>query len=82
MGIVKLPCKDDYWSTHIMMPTHDLCNQFGMTRNRFRFIWRYFHCNHPIESEYEPESSNENDDVNDGEFVEQSMDRVRFEQED
>ena len=43
MGIVKLPCKDDYWSTDEVMPSHSLCNMWGMNRNRFRFLFRHFH---------------------------------------
>ena len=80
MGIVKLPSKDDYWSTHPMMPTHVLCNQCGMTRNRFRFLWRYFHTNHPIEDDYESEATETRHD-NDGLMVEQVMERVQIEQE-
>ena len=77
MGIVQLPSKDDYWSTDPMMPSHDLCNQCGMSRNRFRFLWRYFHCNHPLEDDFEG-----NDVEGEDTFVEQVMERVLADQEE
>ena len=79
MGIVKLPCKDDYWSTDDMMPTHDLCNQCGMSRNRFRFLWRYFHTNHPIEDDFEEcDAANEEEET----LIEQCIERVQVDQEE
>ncbi len=45
MGIVRLPEKDDYWSMEPLMPVHDICHKYGMTRNRFRFLWRHLHLN-------------------------------------
>ncbi len=78
-GLVRLPSKDDYWSCDPIMPTHDLCIQLGMTRNRFRFLWRYFHCNHPNEDDFE-----NNDDAaeEDDTFVAQTMERVQVDQEE
>jgi len=43
MGIVVLPDKDDYWTTNPIMPEHHICNEMGMNRDRFRFIWRHIH---------------------------------------
>mmetsp|Transcript_17478 Transcript_17478/g.39452 ORF Transcript_17478/g.39452 Transcript_17478/m.39452 type:complete len:139 (-) Transcript_17478:778-1194(-) len=42
-GIVKLPSKKDYWSTHSWMPIHPIANAFGMSRDQFQFLWRHFH---------------------------------------
>ena len=85
-GVVKLPCKDDYWSIDPMMPVHDLCNELGMSRNRFRFLWRFFHCNHPIEDDFEIDN-NDADDLElleGGETIvmEQTLERVQVDQDD
>ena len=82
MGIVSLPCIDDYLSTHLMTPTNGLCNQFDMSRNRFRFIWHLFHCNHTIENDFQPTSSNNNEIGEDnGDLIEQRIERVQYDQE-
>ena len=78
MGIVKLPDKDDYWSNDKWMPEHPVCNEFNMTRNRFRFIWRHIHVNHTND---DLEDDVVDDDGNQTE-VEVSMDRVDREQDD
>ncbi len=57
MGVVQLPCKDDYWSIEELMPVHRVCVQFGMHRNRFRFMWRHFHLNFD-----DDDDENENDE--------------------
>ena len=38
MGVVKLPAKSDYWSSHRVLPSHSLIT--GMSQKRFKFIWR------------------------------------------
>ena len=43
MGVVRLPSKDDYWSTNKWMPSHPICTKFGMHRMRFKFLWRHLH---------------------------------------
>ena len=69
MGIVRLPdTKDDYWSSEKWMPEHPLCVEHGMTRNRFRFIWRHFHVNHDSATvgevgEYQNSIDNETEDI-------------------
>lgn len=43
MGLVKLPCRRDYWrgGTDDMWPSHQVC--LSMTRARFEYIWRNIH---------------------------------------
>ena len=62
MGIVRLASKDDYWSTHDWMPSnHPVC--VGMSRNRFRFIWRFFHVNHNDNNDLQASFDREQADV-------------------
>ena len=85
-GIVRLPSKEDYWSNEPLMSTHDLCIQLGMSRNRFRFLWRFFHCNFPIETDFdEVEQSDVGGGANEEEetvMVQQVIERVQREQEE
>ena len=53
MGIVVLPDKDDYWNTNPIIPDHHICNELGMNRDRFRFIWRHIHFDQDGENEDE-----------------------------
>ena len=62
MGVVKLPCKDDYWSSEDVMPHHDLCNMWGMNRNRFQFLWRHFHIFSSNQEDDEDEIGGGDDD--------------------
>ncbi len=41
MGILKCLDKDEYCSTHEIMPIHPIKGY--MTRSRFRYIWRHIH---------------------------------------
>ena len=64
------------------MPTHKICNELGMTRNRFRFMWHHFHCNVPTEDDYNKDilgMGKENDTmIQDG----IDMERIWIEQEE
>ncbi len=60
-----MPDKDDYWSNERWLPLHEVCTVNGMTRNRFRFIWRNFHLNHEEDSgigDNDNSDSNEDDE--------------------
>ena len=48
-GIVKLPSKRDYWSTHAVMPRHTITD--NMPFRRFVFLWRHFHLKEEFEDE-------------------------------
>lgn len=80
MGVVQLPSKDDYWSTHPLMPSHELCNELNMTRNRFRFMWRHFHLNFPHDDDFDEETDGNDDD--DDDHMEIVMERVQRDQEE
>ena len=78
-----MPDKDDYWSNERWLPLHEVCTVNGMTRNRFRFIWRNFHLNHEEDSgigDNDNSDSNE-DDEEDDLLVEIGMERVEVDQE-
>eukprot|EP00171_Calliarthron_tuberculosum_P023663 IDg23663t1 len=45
MGIVRLPAKDDYWSTERIMPSHPLLD--SLPHARFKYIWRNLHLMGP-----------------------------------
>ncbi len=47
MGILQLPRKRDNWSTKQWMPHHSLVHEFGMTCDRFLYIWHHFHARQP-----------------------------------
>mgnify|MGYP003324008950 FL=1 len=83
MGIARLPCKRDYWSTKKWMPYHPLVHELGMTRNRFLFIWRHFHVSPPSE---DPNSihveDDEIDDVVDDSPIEPTIERIVADQEE
>ena len=55
MGIVRLPSKDDNWSTEVRMATNDVCHELGMARNRSCFLWRNFHCQVPTDADHRNE---------------------------
>jgi len=56
-----------------------------MSRNRFRFIWRYFHCNHPESKDYGDEQDGDNPDDDDDDSINDDgiviEERVRAEQD-
>ena len=83
MGIARLPCKRDYWSTKKWMPYHLLVHELGMTRHRFLFIWRHFHVSPPSE---DPNSihveDDEIDDVVDDSPIEPTIERIVADQEE
>ena len=62
-GIVKMPAKSDYWSTHPVLPKHPIVNELGMTRDRFQFMFRHFHTNVPHANDIH----NEEDEVEESE---------------
>ena len=81
MGIVRLPdTKEDYWSTEKWMPEHPICIENGMTRNRFRFIWRHFHVSHQSETGGREVQDNQDGETMAGE-VHQRVNRVEREQD-
>ena len=81
-GVVKLPSKVDYWDVQsIWMPSHPICNVNGMTRARFEFLWRHFHCNHSTAEDFE-EIVDDSEELDDEELVETDLERVQHEQED
>eukprot|EP00957_Ditylum_brightwellii_P022588 1703884-Ditylum_brightwellii.AAC.1 len=86
MGICKLPCKTDYWSTYPLMPTHKITTMLGMTRDRFSFIWRHFHVQSNAASYQEEVSDSENDTKEDEQveehLVEQRMEKMQVEEEE
>jgi len=61
MGVVQLPCKDDYWRDDAPLPKHRLTTQ--ITRERFRYIWRYIHLP-SIQQEEQIGADNESDSNN------------------
>ena len=63
MGVIRLPEKDDYWSTEPLMPVHELCHQHGMTRNRFRFLWRHIHLSVVQNTEEDDEDEDERQEM-------------------
>ena len=78
-GIVKLPSKSDYWSTHSWMPIHPIATAFGMSRNRFQFLWRHFHIDDTESGDAEDIAGDEEETEED--LVELSLERVQREQE-
>ena len=80
MGLIKLPCKYDYWSTAPWMPDHPLCKTLGMTRDRFEFLWRHFHIHDPGDA-ISADDGEDLDDNEDAELVTIGLDRVAREQE-
>ena len=43
MGLVKLPAKEDYWSTDPDMPSHPMIESTGMSYKKFHYLWRNIH---------------------------------------
>ena len=82
-GMVRLPSKRDYWNhSSRYMPTHSICSELGMTRDRFMFLWRHIHVGEinaeDIDSDEEKEEKE--DDADD--LMEQNMERVQQDQEE
>ena len=64
IGIVRLPSKQDYWSKGFhWLPSHPICSVNGMTRERFEFLWRNFHCNHATSDDFEEDGQDELEDI-------------------
>eukprot|EP00957_Ditylum_brightwellii_P186186 14173965-Ditylum_brightwellii.AAC.1 len=62
------------------MPSHAIATKFGMTRDRFNFIWQHFHiqsdtehyqCMHESDNDVEEEEEEEEEE----EVCEQTMER-------
>ena len=64
-GMVKMPSRRDYWSTHYLLPRHRIATELGMTRNRFDFLWRHFHCNTPQQQDSDDDDYDSEDDDDD-----------------
>eukprot|EP00957_Ditylum_brightwellii_P180709 13766996-Ditylum_brightwellii.AAC.1 len=84
MGICKLPCKADYWSTYPLISNHKITTMLGMTREWFNFIWRHFHVQSENENYQEDISESEDDNSKDEEekVMEQTMVWVYAEEEE
>ena len=79
-GLVKLPAKNDYWDSKPWMPHHSLVHELGMTRDRFKFMWRHFHVSAPsLPSDLHTESDETDDDGSD--LLETAVDRVELDQQ-
>ena len=69
------------------MPSHRICHELGMRRDRFLFLWRYFHCqvkdgSASEESSVTSEDSNDLDDDDDDDLMEITMERIQRNQEE
>ena len=81
-GLCRLPSKVDYWSTDPYMPVHKIMSDLGMTRDRFKFLWRHFHVFQEEEIVEEDEDVGDDDFDNDSDgFVEMRTERVQREQQ-
>ena len=58
MGVVRLPCKTDFWKDDNTWPYHPIIHEMGMSRDRFTFLWINFH----ISSVYLSDVAKEQDD--------------------
>ena len=78
-GVLKLPSKKYYWTSHDIMPIHGVTS--GMSQKRFLFLWRHFHFTEQLEDEedLDKEETNEEDE---NELLEIETTRVEIEQED
>ena len=77
-GIVRLPSKRDYWSTDDYMPSHKIAKDLDMSRDRFTFMWRFFHVGDLGDDDNEASQAN---DVDNEELIETGLDRVQVEKE-
>eukprot|EP00957_Ditylum_brightwellii_P179836 13699548-Ditylum_brightwellii.AAC.1 len=76
IGLCRLPCKADYWSTHPFMPKHRITTMLGMARDWFGFIWKHFHVQADTHIYQEASNEDEDDTENDDEdLIEQMMER-------
>ena len=81
MGLVKLPAKTDYWSIDPIMPFHPVCNDLGMIRDRFEFLFCHFHCNSVTDEDLEIEEEGERDENSEEEIIAMDLERVQHEQD-
>lgn len=65
MGIVRLPCKEDYWRTNGRYNIH-MCNEHGMNLTKFKYLWRNIHFEPPTQVEADADEDSEGED--DGEI--------------
>ena len=77
-GITRLPSKYDYWDTDKYMPQHVITNELGMSRDRFKFLWRHFH----VSSDFDSKDGEEVEENDNEELVEQTVERVVYDQEE
>ena len=81
-GIVQLPSKRDYWSkNHHWMPSHPICCVNGMTRDRYEYLWRHFHCNCATDDDFTSSTDDVEEENNDEELIELQVERVQRDQE-
>ena len=77
-GLVALPSKRDYWSSKEWMPKHPIVSQFGLTRDRFNFIWRNFHIAESDDTEGDEVEDNDDEEED---LVDIGFERIQREQE-
>eukprot|EP00957_Ditylum_brightwellii_P142485 10855571-Ditylum_brightwellii.AAC.1 len=63
MGIVKLPCKSDYWHTNSLWPQHSIMTNVSMTQDCFAYLWQHLHLSTVTIKDVETEKTEEGDDV-------------------
>jgi len=78
-GIVKLPCKCDYWSTEDYMPMHPIAMEFGMMKDCFAFLWRHFHVS-TSNNDRDTDLAETDFDGDEDKRVEINLERVQREQ--
>eukprot|EP00957_Ditylum_brightwellii_P165824 12624903-Ditylum_brightwellii.AAC.1 len=63
MGVVNLPSKGDYWSSHPCMPQHSVMTELSMSRNCFYFMWQHFHIYDNEEIDVEEEEGDDEENI-------------------
>ena len=41
--MVQLPSMYDYWNSGQFTSFHEIVHKYGLTKNRFAFMWRHIH---------------------------------------
>ena len=80
MGVVRLPCKRDYWSSHPCMPHHPITDH--LTRDRFSFLWRHIHVYDDEDIDVEEEEVDKENTEEDDDLHEYEVERVNSDEED
>ena len=82
-GVVRLPQKQDYWSSEINMPINSVTTELAMTRHYFQFLLQHFHvqANTNNDKDLEDVDSDDEGDEQEG-LMEQGLERVQRDQEE